>query len=90
MLETILQSFNFIPHTASEDYMFVFFLHTFCILVAMCNQSNQEVIFPIISQWLIRFATKKKKKKKTHTKRTKKNTQYYSFPLPIDAICEIW
>ena len=32
------------------------------------------------------IGTKRKKKEKTN----KKKKQYYSFPLPIDAMCEIW
>ena len=35
MLETILQSFSFIPHTASEELIFLIFFHKFCRLVAM-------------------------------------------------------
>ena len=42
MLQTILQSFSFIPHTASEELTLEYLFAKFCLLVAMVtNQINR-------------------------------------------------
>ena len=56
--------------------------------------------FPIIIQWQLNYkssypiGTKKKKtynnNKKTKPKQNKQTKKNYSFPLLVDAICEIW
>ena len=43
MLETILQSFSFISHTASEELIFKYFFRKFCLLVAMVIGYNKKV-----------------------------------------------
>ena len=46
MLETILQSFSFITHTASKELIFKYFFCKFCLLAAMVtNQINKNGMF---------------------------------------------
>ena len=43
MLETILQSFSFIHHTASEELIFEYFSRKFCLLAAMVTNQIKRL-----------------------------------------------
>ena len=43
LLETILQSFSFIPQTASEELILDFFFRKFCLLVAMVTNQIKRL-----------------------------------------------
>ena len=42
-IKTILQSFSFIPHTASEELIFKYFFRKFCLLVAMVTNQIKRL-----------------------------------------------